>query len=80
MADPIHDFKFGAVLITSWFAIALSGVVLLQAYTYFRGKPKQDHRIFSVLVSNLFRAFFGQEAHRVLQCAMLADRRASVSH
>ncbi|EJD03388.1 uncharacterized protein FOMMEDRAFT_156792 [Fomitiporia mediterranea MF3/22] len=50
MNQTVHGLSMGAVLITSWFAIALSGVMLLQAYIYYRGRPQNDHRIFGAMV------------------------------
>ena len=42
----------GSLLVDSWFATALSGALLLQTYIYFRCKPKNDDRKYTVLVSN----------------------------
>ena len=41
----------GALLIASWFSTALSGILLLQAYFYFRKRPSHDQRFVSPLVS-----------------------------
>ncbi|THH05040.1 hypothetical protein EW145_g5085 [Phellinidium pouzarii] len=49
--DPAQFGVFmGSVLVASWFATALSGVMLLQAYIYYRNRPKDDGRVFSALV------------------------------
>ncbi|KAH8111961.1 hypothetical protein DFH11DRAFT_1611039 [Phellopilus nigrolimitatus] len=39
----------GSILIASWFAAALTGVVFLQAYLYFRSRPKGDSKIYSFI-------------------------------
>lgn len=51
MEKTVKGLSVGSVLITSWFATALSGIVLLQAYFYYRSKPKNDLKIFTILVS-----------------------------
>ena len=43
----------GSLLVASWFATALSGVLLFQAYHYFRGRPAHDHAVYGGLVSPL---------------------------
>lgn len=40
----------GALLVASWFATGLSGVVFYQAYVYYRTRPAHDHWAFSALV------------------------------
>ncbi|KAH8111976.1 hypothetical protein DFH11DRAFT_560403 [Phellopilus nigrolimitatus] len=40
----------GSILIASWFAAALTGVMFLQAYLYFRSRPKGDSKIYSCIV------------------------------
>jgi len=40
----------GSLLVASWFATALSGVLLFQAYHYFRGRPSYDHKLYGGLV------------------------------
>lgn len=45
--------SIGALLVASWFATGLTGALLLQTYIYFRYKPKDDNKIFVVLVSCL---------------------------
>ncbi|PAV20314.1 hypothetical protein PNOK_0294100 [Pyrrhoderma noxium] len=50
MEKTVKGLSVGSVLITSWFATALSGIVLLQAYFYYRSKPKNDLKIFTILI------------------------------
>ncbi|KAL5524112.1 hypothetical protein ACEPAG_8285 [Sanghuangporus baumii] len=50
MEHTVQGLEMGTVLVNSWFAIALSGVMLLQSYMYFRAKPQQDNSIFGILV------------------------------
>lgn len=45
--------SIGALLVASWFATGLTGALLLQTYIYFRYKPKDDNKIFALLVSRL---------------------------
>lgn len=45
--------SIGALLVASWFATGLTGALLLQTYIYFRYKPKDDNKIFVILVSCL---------------------------
>ena len=40
----------GSLLIASWFALALSGALLLQTYYYFRTRQKDDRPAFAVIV------------------------------
>lgn len=43
----------GALLIASWFATALSGILLVQAYFYFRRRPTNDQKFLPPVVRNL---------------------------
>lgn len=44
------EISVGALLLASWFAMALTGALLLQTYIYFRYKPKDDRPAFGILV------------------------------
>ncbi|KAH8119607.1 hypothetical protein DFH11DRAFT_455490 [Phellopilus nigrolimitatus] len=50
MNQSIAGLSIGSILVASWFAIALTGVLLFQAYMYYRGKPHNEHKIFGSLV------------------------------
>lgn len=42
--------SIGSLLVASWFAMALTGVLFLQTYIYFRYRPKDDKPAFGILV------------------------------
>ncbi|KAL5506952.1 hypothetical protein ACEPAH_6408 [Sanghuangporus vaninii] len=50
MEHTVQGLSMGSVLISSWVAIALSGVMLLQAYMYYRGRRQTDEKIYGFLV------------------------------
>ncbi|KAL5528083.1 hypothetical protein ACEPAF_7219 [Sanghuangporus sanghuang] len=50
MEHTVQGLSMGSVLISSWLAIALSGVMLLQAYMYYRGRRQTDEKIYGLLV------------------------------
>ncbi|KAL5524111.1 hypothetical protein ACEPAG_8284 [Sanghuangporus baumii] len=50
MEHTVQGLSVGSVLISSWVAIALSGVMLLQAYMYYRGRRRTDETIYGLLV------------------------------
>lgn len=52
--DVTYGTTVGALLAASWFAMLLSGFLLLQAYLYFRHRPKGDSVVNGVLVSQIF--------------------------
>ncbi|KAL5484836.1 hypothetical protein ACEPAI_7478 [Sanghuangporus weigelae] len=50
MEHTVQGLSMGSVLISSWVAIALSGVMLLQAYMYYRGRRRTDEKVYGLLV------------------------------
>ena len=50
--------NMGSLLINSWFACILSGVLLFQTYLFFRNRPEKDRRVYGFLVSTVFFVSF----------------------
>jgi len=58
----------GALLVASWFATLLTGIVLFQAYLFFRNRPANDKTIYAWLVVILC----------ILDCAHVVNMMAAV--
>lgn len=64
-ADSIGT-TFGALLLASWLATGLSGIVYYQSYIFFRSRPSHDSTLFSNLVSFVTYASYCLTSNRGL--------------